>query len=360
MEWVVTTGRTVEEALETALDQLGVDEHDVEHEVLQEPQKGLFGRLRVEAQVRARVRPSPPPPKVDRRDRRRRRDGDRSRSRSKSGRGRSGGGSGGAGGSRGGGRSGGGSGGAGGSRGGGRSGGESPSDVRVEAQVAAGANGTGAQGAQSPDRTSGGAEAASAGSGGGGRKRRRRRRRSRSRRTGSTQGANVSETTTTTDVEPKLDIEAQRAAVEEFLRGLLDAFGRADATVEVGTAEDDTIDASVDGRELGLLVGQKGATLQSVQELVRSVVQRRFVGQPHARVRVDVAGYRERRRAALERFTIDVATSVRETGIAKALDPMGPADRKVVHDAVNTIEGVETVSEGQDADRHVVIRPITK
>lgn len=167
----------------------------------------------------------------------------------------------------------------------------------------------------------------------------------------------VSESTTTTDVGATLDIEAQRAAVEEFLRGLLDAFGRSDATVEVSTVDDETVEASVEGSELGLLVGQKGATLQSVQELVRSMVQRRFVGQAHARVRVDVAGYRERRRAALERFTIEVATSVRETGVAKALDPMGPADRKVVHDAVNLIEGVETVSEGQDANRHVVIRP---
>ena len=83
MEWVVTTGRTVEEATEAALDQLGVDEQDAEMEVVQEPQKGLFGRLRAEAQVRARVRPTAPRPKVDRRERRRGdrrgRDGDRSR-----------------------------------------------------------------------------------------------------------------------------------------------------------------------------------------------------------------------------------------------------------------------------------------
>jgi spoIIIJ-associated protein len=168
----------------------------------------------------------------------------------------------------------------------------------------------------------------------------------------------VSDSTTTVEAEAEtFDIEAQRAAVEEFLRGMLDAFGREDATVTVTVAEEDTLEAAVEGPELGVLVGQKGVTLQSLQELVRSMVQRRFVGQAHARVRVDVAGYRERRRAALERFTIDVAASVRESGIAKALDPMGAADRKVVHDAVNAIEGVETVSEGQDADRHVVIRP---
>jgi spoIIIJ-associated protein len=171
----------------------------------------------------------------------------------------------------------------------------------------------------------------------------------------------VSESTTTTEAADTatIDIEAQRAAVEEFLRGLLESFGRPDATVAVTAVDGETLEAAIEGGELGLLVGQKGVTLQSLQELVRSMVQRRFVGQTHARVRVDVAGYRERRRVALERFTADVAAAVRESGVAKALDPMGPADRKVVHDAVNEIEGVETVSEGQDADRHVVIRPIS-
>jgi spoIIIJ-associated protein len=339
LEWVVTTGRTIEEALETALDQLGVDEHDVEHEVLQEPQKGLFGRMRAEARVRARIRPSPPPPKVDRRDRRRRdrrgREAERGSSRSRSKAGASG-------------RSGD-RGSSGGSSGSGGSGGSKES-VQVQARV-----GTGRNGAEQPEGRSDGDGSASREGGG-----QRRRRRRRSRGSGKAEGADVvSESTTTTEASasPTLDIEAQRAAVDEFLRGLLASFGRPDATVAVTVVDGDTLEASIDGSELGLLVGQKGVTLQSLQELVRSMVQRRFVGQTHARVRVDVAGYRERRRAALERFTADVAATVRETGVAKALDPMGPADRKTVHDAVNELEGVETVSEGEDADRHVVIRP---
>src|SRR3954454_21855786 len=77
MEWVETTGRTVEEAKEHALDQLGVDEVDAEFEVLEEPKSGLFGRMRSEARVRARVRPQAPPPKLERRDRRRGRAGGR-------------------------------------------------------------------------------------------------------------------------------------------------------------------------------------------------------------------------------------------------------------------------------------------
>ncbi|MGH9260140.1 MAG: protein jag [Acidimicrobiales bacterium] len=155
----------------------------------------------------------------------------------------------------------------------------------------------------------------------------------------------------------ELDLEGQRVAVEGFLTDLVTAFGRPDATVTVTVAEDQALEAAVDGSELGLLVGQKGVTLQAVQELVRSMVQRRFVGQSHARVRVDVAGYRARRKEALERFAVGVAESVKESGVAKALDPMGSADRKVVHDVVNDIDGVVTVSEGEDAARRVVIRP---
>ncbi|MEY2436624.1 MAG: spoIIIJ-associated protein, partial [Acidimicrobiaceae bacterium] len=75
MEWVETTGRTVADAKEAALDQLGVDESDAEFEVLEEPRSGLFGRVRGEARVRARVRPTSPRPKVERRDRRKRREG---------------------------------------------------------------------------------------------------------------------------------------------------------------------------------------------------------------------------------------------------------------------------------------------
>ena len=70
MEWVEVTGRSVEEAKEAALDQLGVDAQEAEFEVLEEPRSGFLGRLRSEARVRARVLPTAPRPKLERRDRR--------------------------------------------------------------------------------------------------------------------------------------------------------------------------------------------------------------------------------------------------------------------------------------------------
>jgi spoIIIJ-associated protein len=159
------------------------------------------------------------------------------------------------------------------------------------------------------------------------------------------------------EVRPALDLDEQRDAVESFLKGLVDSFGRPEATVSVVAVDEITLEADVRGEELGLLVGPKGQTLQAVHELVRSMVQRRFVGQSHARVRVDVAGYRERRKQALERFTHSVADEVRSSGRPKQLDPMMASDRKVVHDVINEIDGVVTVSQGEDPERRVIIRP---
>jgi spoIIIJ-associated protein len=328
VEWVVTSARTIEEATEMALDQLGVDEQDAEIEVVQDAQKGLFGRLRAEAQVRARVRPTSPRPKVDRRDRRRGdrrgREGDRGRARKSASGGRE--------------RV---------AAGVGTSGGGSRTDAERPGHGEAGDDDT-------SSGTAGSRRPGSSGGAAGGNRRRRRNRPS-----SSAEGAAVSDNTQSSGESSTetMDLEAQQAAVEGFLTDLLAAFGRPDATIAVAVGEDEALEASVDGSELGLLVGQKGVTLAAVQELVRSMVQRQFVGQPHARVRVDVAGYRARRKEALARFATSIAESVKDSGVAKALDPMGSADRKVVHDTVNEIEGVVTVSEGEDAARRVVIRP---
>lgn len=154
---------------------------------------------------------------------------------------------------------------------------------------------------------------------------------------------------TTTDLEP----EAQAPVVADFLDGLVTAFGL-DGEVSTELVED-AIEAKVAGDDLGLLIGPKGTTLNAVQELARTVVQRKAT--TPARVRVDVGGYRERRREALARFTQQVAAQVLETGSQKALEPMSPADRKVVHDTANEIDGVATLSEGEEPRRRVVIIP---
>jgi spoIIIJ-associated protein len=151
-------------------------------------------------------------------------------------------------------------------------------------------------------------------------------------------------------------VEEQAAIMRSFLEGLVEAFDL-DATFEEDRVDEDTIELRVVGDNLGLLIGPKGQTLQSVQELARTVVQRQATGTHHGRVRIDIGGYRQRRKEALARFATQVAADVAETGVAKALEPMHPADRKVVHDTVNELEGVATTSEGEEPRRRVVIVP---
>jgi spoIIIJ-associated protein len=136
----------------------------------------------------------------------------------------------------------------------------------------------------------------------------------------------------------------------------VEAFGLAGAVSTV-KIDDDTVEVQIAGDDLGLMIGPKGATLQAIQDLARTVVQHEADGAHEGRVRIDIGAYRQRRREALERFAAQVADAVKETGVQRALEPMGAADRKVIHDAVNEIEGVRTTSEGVDPNRRVVILP---
>ena len=149
------------------------------------------------------------------------------------------------------------------------------------------------------------------------------------------------------------DIETQATVSREFLEGLLDAFGL-EATVS-SRIEDDILLLDVAGEQSEALVGQRGAVLDAVLELTRTVVQRKTFGAP--RMRLDIAGYTERRREALRIYAAKLAEKVKESGGELMLEPMNPADRKVVHDTIADIDGVRSFSEGEDADRAVVVAP---
>jgi spoIIIJ-associated protein len=144
------------------------------------------------------------------------------------------------------------------------------------------------------------------------------------------------------------------AAAVTFMEGLTDAFG---ATGSVDVRVDGIeLEVTVTGSELGLLVGPGGRTLNAVQDLARVAAQRRL-GDHETRLRVDVAGYRERREAALSAFARDVAEQVRASGTARSLEPMTSADRKVVHDVLNEEDGVSSRSVGDDPDRRIIVEP---
>ena len=335
MEWVEASGKSLAEAKEVVLDLLGVAEDDAEFVVLSEPKAGLFGRMRGEARVQARVRPMAPPPKRGRRQR-----SDRPRSGGSPR--KAGSGSGGQRSNE--------------QRNGDRSG-RSPGQVgtRASADVDNGSVIAG-DGDEEAGPGSNGSR-----SGGSGRSRRRR-----GSKSGSAQGASESSSQGNQNtgrkpaesedtMEESLTLEQQGQAACDFVTGLVREFG---LVADVGFVEvdEETVQVAAVGNDLGLLVGPRGATLAAVQDLTRTFVQRQSENRTD-RILVDVGGYREKRSAALRRFTAGIVDEVKSTGEERALEPMSPADRKVVHDTVNEIEGVETRSDGSEPARYVVIQP---
>jgi spoIIIJ-associated protein len=311
MDWIEVTARTVDEAKELALDRLGVVEDELEFEVLDEPRGGLFRRS--DARIRARVKPLSREKPVDRR--RRRRGGERQGTRGSGGRE-------------------------------GREGRErTPTAVADEDGAGGKAPGNGA-GADRPRsrRRRGRGGGSGSGGGGGGRGR-----------------APAGRTTTGVDEDMEAEVDVETMPVEEqaahaaqFADELVRAMGFV-GTVQTDVGEDD-VTVRIEGENLGVLVGPRGVTLHALEEVVRAAVQH-HAGGHSARVHVDVAGYRERRREALAAFATKVASEVKEAGTSRSLEPMSSPDRKVVHDVVAEIEGVGTASEGEDPRRRVVIRP---
>lgn len=151
---------------------------------------------------------------------------------------------------------------------------------------------------------------------------------------------------------PPVDPTTVSDVATTFLEGLVTAAGlKGSVSAKV---EGENIDIDVLGDDLNFLVGTKGTTLMALQDLTRVVSQRRL-GDHETRLRVDVAGYREKRREALSRFALKVAADVKTSGQARALEPMNSADRKIVHDALVESEGISTRSEGTDPFRRVVV-----
>jgi spoIIIJ-associated protein len=302
MEWVETTGKTVEEAKELALDQLGVDENEAEFELLEEPKTGLFGRTRGAARVRARILPRAPRAKTERRRRPKK---DSSDAPPRGGRGDGGRGD------------------------GGRRGGE------ARAAASNGAEKT--QKADTAPAADEGDAVATAPKAGGG------------RRGGGREGGASQERSK----EP-MDQAEQIDVLEEFLTGLAGGFGL--TVTATSTFDEDDLRVDLRGEGLGLLVGPRLATLDAIQEIARNTLQRQAAGREYARVVVDVEGIRERRRAALTEFVTAAAERVKDEQTEVVFEVMSSADRKQVHDVAGDLDGVVSASEGEDPRRRVVLR----
>ncbi len=308
MEWLEVTGKTIAQAEEAALDRLGVDRSEAEFSVVDEPKTALLGLRKTEARIRARVRPVMPREKRTRnrrpsnnRDRNRNRKPERGNLKENKGRGGQGG--------------------------------------RGQNRSSKSASGDRAPREQGNKSQNAGKKNEGAG---------------KKRPSNAPRGEKARESK---PMEDPMSLEEQSTLVVEFLDGMLDAF-ELDAEVYAERVDDETVEMRVENVEgVGLLIGPKGNTLRAVEDLSRMLVQRKSDGNCEGRIRVDIGGYRERRRAALETFCEKIAVEVKDSGTERPMEPMNAADRKVVHDVVAEIEGVNTVSEGQEPRRWVVIIP---
>ena len=153
---------------------------------------------------------------------------------------------------------------------------------------------------------------------------------------------------------------SERGTPAERVRELLDHVNVAlglDAEVEVSEREGQIVGV-LHGEDLGLFIGRHGQTIDAVQHLAFKVAAQGR--SPAPRVEVDAAGYRDRRRQALERQADQAAADALRTHRPAALDAMSATERKVVHEYLKDRSDVETYSEGTEPDRHLVVAPLDR
>ncbi len=295
MEWITLTAATVSEAKEQLLHKLGVPDAEAEFVVEDEGESKFFGLRKTDARVRARV--------VPRRTEQRR---DRKRSRN------------------------------------------DRNDTKKRKTKGAAKN------SSSPGNDTGGSSSSPVASG---------EERSDRPATSNTGDRNERSQTPkkprTTKDRPRvqkeeISMEQVQENLTTFMNGLVTAFG-IDANVEL-MVEEENITANVPGQH-GVLIGPKARTLDAIQEIAKIASFKG--GTSPARVKVDVGDYRKKRAAALAAFASKAAQKAIDDDTEVVLDPMSSADRKVVHDALSEIDGIETRSVGTDPRRQVVIAPIS-
>ena len=155
------------------------------------------------------------------------------------------------------------------------------------------------------------------------------------------------------------DVEAEPAgALAERVREVLTEVSHGldlDATLSV-REDEEAVYAVLTGGDLGRLIGRHGQTIDALQYLVNAIVLRSDLGEAKPVV-VDAAGYRARREATLTTLADRTAERVRSSGEEEALEPMTAVERKIVHEALKDDPAVETMSEGSEPNRYVVVLP---
>lgn len=141
--------------------------------------------------------------------------------------------------------------------------------------------------------------------------------------------------------------------IREFLENVFSAMNM-EVTIDIKKAEDDKVyEVELSGKEMGLLIGKRGQTLDSLQYLTNLAVNKHSDG--YIKVKLDTEDYRQRRKDTLENLAKNIAYKVKRTKCPVSLEPMNPFERRVIHSALQGDRYVETHSEGEEPFRHVVV-----
>lgn len=158
-----------------------------------------------------------------------------------------------------------------------------------------------------------------------------------------------------TQKKPALSVQDKEASVDrakKFLDEMLRAMGM-EVEITASFDEEDNLNIELAGKDMGVLIGKRGQTLDSIQYLVSLVVNKEISG--YIRVKVDTENYRIRRKETLENLARNIASKVKRTRKPVFLEPMNPYERRIIHSALQSDPYVSTHSEGEEPYRKVVV-----
>ena len=140
---------------------------------------------------------------------------------------------------------------------------------------------------------------------------------------------------------------------EKFIYDVMNAMGMEDVKVTSAVDEEGALSISMEGSNMGILIGKRGQTLDSLQYLTNRVANKMQDG--YVRVKLDTEDYRRRRKETLENLAKNIASKVKRTRKTVSLEPMNPYERRIIHSALQSDPAVSTHSEGEEPYRRVVV-----
>lgn len=159
--------------------------------------------------------------------------------------------------------------------------------------------------------------------------------------------------------EPKKEVELAKVepqtieTCEKFIYDVMNAMGMDDVKVTSVVDEEGALSINMEGSNMGILIGKRGQTLDSMQYLTNRVANKMQDG--YVRVKLDTEDYRRRRKETLENLAKNIASKVKRTRKTVSLEPMNPYERRIIHSALQSDPAVSTHSEGEEPYRRVVV-----